>query len=129
LLEEKTSGETRVAVDFHRNWFEKRKTLRQLALNEFYRLKMHKTRDNTGVLLYIQIDERAFELIADKGIYSKIGQEELDTIACELISYFKTGNFKNGIVHVLQRTGELLALHFPRRSDDANELSNDISFR
>ena len=129
LLEQNTSGEIRIAVDMHRNWFEKRKTLRTLALNEFHRLKMHKTRDKTGVLLYIQLDERAFEIIADDGIYSKIGQEQLNTIASALTSYFKQGKFKDGIVHVLQKAGELLALHFPRRNNDTNELLNDISFR
>ncbi len=129
LLEQHTSGEVRVAVDIQRGWFEKRKTLRELALKEFYRLKMHKTQDKTGVLLYIQLDEHAFELIADEGIYTKIGQEQLNAIASELTSFFKQGKFKDGLKYVLNRIGELLATYFPRRSDDTNELSNDVSFR
>jgi uncharacterized membrane protein len=129
LLEEKTSGEIRVAVNFQRGFFEKKKSIQELALNEFYRLKMHNTRDKTGVLLFILVGERAFHIVADEGINKKVDAVTWQEIADKLTEHFKQQQFKDGIVHILQMIGAILSQHFPKKSDDTNELTNDISFR
>ena len=127
-LEQKTSGEIRVAVRFNRGFFEKKKSVHELALKEFHRLKMHKTRDKTGVLLFFLLDHREFHIVADEGIHTKVEDGTWDTIASELTEHFKQKKFKEGIIHGLTKIGEILAFHFPRKTDDANELSNEISF-
>jgi len=35
--------------------------------------------------------------------------------------HFRRGEFTEGIVQGVQRAGDLLAAHFPRRPDDTNE--------
>ena len=34
--------------------------------------------------------------------------------------------FTDGLVHAMERAGELLAMHFPRHSDDRNERSDEV---
>lgn len=70
-IEKKTSGELRVFIKKNRGLFEKNLSSRELALRGFTKLKMHKTRDKTGVMIFILFDERKFEIIADEGINSK----------------------------------------------------------
>ena len=127
-LEQKTSGEIRVAVRFNRGFFEKKKSVHELALKEFHRLKMDKTRDKTGVLLFILVDDREFHIAADEGIDKKVEEKTWENIANELTAFFKEGKIKDGILHVLKKSGEILSQHFPKKSDDTNELSNEVSF-
>ena len=128
-LEEKTSGEIRVAVRFKRGFFEKNKSVHELAIKEFHRLKMHKTRDKTGVLLFFLLDHKEFHIVADEGIHTKVEDGTWDKIASELTEHFKQQKFKDGILHGLKKVGAILSQHFPRKSDDTNELSNEVSFR
>ena len=127
-LEQKTSGEIRVAVRVNRGFFEKKKSVHELALKEFHRLKMDKTRDKTGVLLFILVDDREFHIAADEGIDKKVEEKTWENIANELTAFFKEGKIKDGILHVLKKSGEILSQHFPKKSDDTNELSNEIGF-
>ncbi len=40
--------------------------------------------------------------------------------------HFKRGDFTAGLIHGIDRAGSLLAEHFPRTSDDRNELPDEI---
>jgi len=42
-------------------------------------------------------------------------------------SHFHQQEFTRGIVHGVRKAGDLLAQFFPRRSDDRNELSDQVS--
>ncbi|MBM4165865.1 MAG: hypothetical protein FJ218_02930 [Ignavibacteria bacterium] len=128
-LEEKTSGEIRVAVTFKRGFFEKKKSLQELALKAFFRLKMNNTRDKTGVLLFILVGEKQFHIVADEGINKKVEDGTWQKIATELSDFFKNQKYKDGIICVLDHIGKILSLNFPKKSDDANELTNEISFQ
>ena len=41
--------------------------------------------------------------------------------------YFRKGNFKQGLVDGILKTGHELKTHFPYEADDIDELSNEIS--
>lgn len=124
--EENTSGEVRVTI------FEKRPrksagwSLMELALAEFKNLGMDKTRDRTGVLLYILLDEHKFQVLADEGINAKVEKKVWDEIANQMAEKFKNGEYLTGVVTTVMRIGEILAGWFPRKSDDTNELSNEV---
>ncbi len=125
--EKQTAGEIRVSIFSKRPRKLKSKNLEEVALAEFYRLGMHKTRDRTGILLLVILAERKFRILADTGINSKVEQETWNGIAAKLSGFFKTGEYLQGVSESVKQMGEILARHFPIKADDTNELSNEVS--
>ncbi|MEW6195741.1 MAG: TPM domain-containing protein [Bacteroidota bacterium] len=124
--EKNTSGEIRISIKEKSSWLEKKKDIRTLAEKEFYKLNMHTTRDNTGILLFLLLAEKKFYILADKGINEKVDQSVWDKIRNEMQNEFKEGHFTNGILLGIENVGNTLSRHFPIKSDDTNELSNRI---
>ena len=125
-IESATSGEIRVCVRQKRFLGEGKLSLHDLMLKEFYRLGMDRTKDRTGVLILLLLDEKKFEIIGDEGIDKKIPEGTWDRIAESMSAHFREGKFAEGILHAIDEVGNDLKKHFPRRSDDRNELSNDV---
>lgn len=128
-VEENTSGEIRVSIFSKRPRKMKNLDLWDIALAEFYNLGMDKTRDKTGILLFILLKERKFQIVADEGINSKVDQKTWDKIASRLSDHFKKGNYVEGIVNTIGDMGKILSKHFPKKPDDWNELSNEVSVK
>ncbi len=127
--ETKTSGEIRVSILSKRSGIAKNKSLKEAALNEFYRLGMYKTRDKTGILLFISLQERRFQILADKGINEKVDPEVWDQLAENLSAYFKDKKYLQGVVRTIDQMGKVLATYFPIKADDTNELSDEVSIQ
>lgn len=125
--EEKTAGEVRVSIFSKRPRKLKNLSLKEVAQAEFFRLGMDKTRDKTGILLLIILAERKFQILADRGIDAKVEQQTWDELADTLSEYFKNGKYLEGVQHCVRRMGAILTQHFPIKSDDTNELSNEVS--
>ncbi len=127
-VESKTSGEVRVSIKETRTIKQKKMSLYEIALNEFYNLRMDKTIDKTGILLLLLLKEKQFQIVADEGINNIVGQSTWDKIRDEIQLYFIRGNFTEGILSGIEKMGNVLAEHFPIKSDDKNELSNKVNF-
>ena len=125
-VEEQTSGEVRVSIRHKREWGEKKLSLHDLALKEFTRLGMHRTKDRTGILIFLLMPERQFRIIADEGIHAKVAEGTWDRVAASMTPHFKEGKFGPGICLAVEAVGLELKKYFPRQSDDRNELSNEI---
>jgi uncharacterized membrane protein len=124
--EKNTSGEIRVVVRHRRRRNERKLSLHDLVLKEFYRLGMEKTRDRTGVLIMLLMSEHQFEIVADEGINAQVAEGTWDTLAARMSAHFREGKFRDGVAHAVRTVGEELAKHFPRKPDDTNELPDDI---
>lgn len=124
--EKNTSGEIRVSIKEKSSLLERKKEIRSLAEKEFYKLNMHSTRDNTGILLYLLLAERKFYILADKGINEKVDQSIWDDVRNQIQKEFREGHFANGILLGIDRVSKILSEHFPVKTDDTNELSNKI---
>ncbi|MCK9245273.1 MAG: TPM domain-containing protein, partial [Candidatus Marinimicrobia bacterium] len=75
---------------------------------------------------YILLDEHKFQVLADEGINAKVEKKVWDEIANQMAEKFKNGEYLTGVVTTVMRIGEILAGWFPRKSDDTNELSNEV---
>jgi uncharacterized membrane protein len=128
-IEKRTSGEIRVSIREKRSLLERKLTLFDMAIKEFYRLGMDKTRDGTGVLVYILLSERKIQIIADKGINDKVENATWQKIAESVAEHFKMGKYLDGIIKGLEQIGEVLAQHFPIKPDDINEFPNDVEIK
>lgn len=127
-MEKITAGEIRVAIKEEKQFLKRNKTVRELAEEEFHKLKMNETRDKTGILLYLLLKERQFYILADAGINEKVKQETWDKIRDEMQNEFREGQFTNGMLLGIEKVGKILGEHFPIKVDDTNELSNKVVF-
>lgn len=125
--ERDTSGEIRVSIRKRRGWKERKLTLHEFALKNFHELGMHKTREKSGVLLFLSMSDRAFQIIADEGIHKRVDDRYWDGLAASLTSHFKEKKFCDGICKVVTEIGKTLAREFPRTPGDRNELPDEVS--
>ncbi|WP_304132516.1 TPM domain-containing protein, partial [Ignavibacterium album] len=87
-----------------------------------------KTKDRTGVLIFILLSDKQFYILADKMISEKIDQKILDEIAEKMSNTFCSGKFSKGIIECINSLSEILTVHFPILPDDVNEISNKVRF-
>lgn len=118
-----TSGEIRVHIE---NKCKKDPLKRSQEV--FSKLEMHKTDLRNGVLVYIASDDHKVAIFGGKAINEKVGQPFWDDVLADMIDDFKNDEFKHGIEKAVLSIGEKLKAYFPYKSDDKDELSNDISF-
>ena len=118
-----TSGEIRVHLE---NQCNGEVLLRATQL--FEKLKMDRTELHNGVLIYLAIENRKFAIIGDAGINAVVPDNFWEQIKVNMLNRFRNGEFTIGLTEAIAATGEQLKAHFPYRSSDVNELSDDISF-
>ena len=122
LAELNTSGEIRVHLEKTANG-----DATNRALELFHTLKMDNTKLQNGVLIYVAVEDKTFVIYGDKGINKLVENDFWDCTKDLMQSHFKKGDFKQGLVEGILRSGERLKKYFPYSDDDTNELTNEIS--
>jgi uncharacterized membrane protein len=88
------------------------------AQAEFLRLGMNQSKERSGVLIFVAPRARKFAVIGDEAVHAKCGDEFWRQLADAMSGYFRKSEFTPGIIHGVQKAGDLLAEHFPRRTAD-----------
>ncbi len=127
--EKKTAGEIAVSIREYKSFFEGKKPLRQLAEKEYIRLRINKTKQGTGVLIFLLLSNRQFYILADDNINKLTGEQVWADIKNIMQEKFVRGEFCKGILFGIDEIGKILAQHFPIRPDDKNEISNRVVIR
>ena len=104
----------------------KARRARRRALELFRAAAEARTRGRTGVLLYLSLDEHHAELIADAAIHAKVAPEVWGEAMAALLTGVKAGRVGDGMADAVAQVGVVLAEHFPREADDANELPDRL---
>jgi putative membrane protein len=78
------------------------------------------------VLFFLSLFERKVYVLADQGIYSKIGQEALDRYAKMVAEGIKKNRACTALCQAIQDAGQLLSTHFPAVAGDTNELPDGV---
>lgn len=99
-------------------------TAHSRALTVFSDLRVWDTEENTGVLVYLQLVDRDFEIIADRGINARVTQGEWEAICQGMEAAFRERRFEEGVIAGLCDISALLARHFPARDANPDELPN-----
>ncbi|MGB5237857.1 MAG: TPM domain-containing protein [Flavobacteriaceae bacterium] len=120
--EKDTSGEIRVHIEASSS-----KDHFKRAQHLFHQLKMDNTRQRNGVLFYVAVHDHKFVILGDYGIDHVVPDDFWNSTRDIMQNHFKHGDFKQGIVEGVLSAGRELKAHFPWRSDDRNELSDEIS--
>ena len=98
------------------------KNARQRAIEVFSQLRVWDTEHNNGVLIYLLLADRDIEIVADRGIHTRLGQETWEVICREMEAAFRKGQFEAGVLAGVRAVGEHLSRHFPPRSGKPNEM-------
>jgi uncharacterized membrane protein len=122
MAENQTSGEIRVHIENHTDL----KPLER-AQEVFFQLEMDKTVERNGVLFYIGVSDHSFAIIGDEGINNVVESDFWECTKDVVIEHFKKGQFQEGLSNGILRAGERLKQFFPKRDDNPNELTNEIS--
>ncbi len=97
-----------------------------LALASFTDQGLHHTRDHTGILILISLLEHRVEVLADRGINEKVSHGTWDEIVHSITAGVKAGHACDAYCKAIERCGEILVTHFPRETDDKDELPNRL---
>jgi len=98
-------------------------TPRERALEVFGLLRIWDTEENCGVLVYLLLADRDVEIIADRGIHRRVGEDAWSAVCRKMEAAFRGGRFAEGVEAGLAEISALLAQHYPREgSGEANEL-------
>jgi uncharacterized membrane protein len=122
--EKRTSGEIRVFIETRCSYVDPV----DRAVEVFFGLKMDKTEDRNGVVLYIAMKDHQLAVFGDKGIHEKVGTEFWNKEVHKMLSSFSKENYAEGIVQIVKEIGEALVSYFPYENEDRNELPDDIVF-
>jgi putative membrane protein len=96
------------------------------AVQAFYEKGLYRTRDETGILLFISIFERKVWILGDRGINARIPAESWQQLVQLLTTGIREDRACEALCNVIAHCGEELARHFPREGDDRNELQDEL---
>ncbi len=99
-----------------------RLTPRDRALEVFARLRIWDTEENSGVLVYLLLADQDVEIVADRGIHRKVGDEPWQAICRAMEVEFAQRRFEHGVAAGIEAINALLARHFPRSTPGTNEI-------
>ena len=97
-------------------------TARERALDVFSNLRIWDTAHNNGVLIYLLLADRQVEIIADRGIDTKVGSAGWQKICTNMKADFRAGHFGSGSVRGVEAVSRELAKYFPAHGKGPNEL-------
>jgi uncharacterized membrane protein len=97
------------------------------AREVFVALKMHETASRSGVLIYLALEDRKLAIVGDDGIHVRVGDGYWSGSRDRMVERLRTGAVRDAIVEAVVAIGAVLAREFPRRPDDVDELSDDVS--
>ena len=95
---------------------------RERAIEVFANLHVWDTAQNNGVLIYLLLADRDVEIVADRGIHSKVGDAQWEAICRTMETAFREGRYRDGVIAGIEAVAEQLALHFPDSGEPVNEL-------
>jgi uncharacterized membrane protein len=88
---------------------------------------MHRTAQRDGVLIYLAIEDHKVAIVGDEGIHARVGDAYWASVRDIMVDRLRRGQPRAAMVDAVRALGQSLALHFPRRPDDTNELSDTVS--
>ena len=105
-----------------------REAVRERALRAFYEKGLYRTRNATGILIFISLLERTVWILGDRGINERITPETWQELSSDLSRGMRGGEGCDALCRTITRCGTVLAEHFPLKTGDTNELTDQVLF-
>ena len=100
--------------------------VRERAVRAFYEKGLYRTREETGILIFMSLLERKVWILGDRGINERIDSRFWQDLAAQLARGLREESACEALCTVVAGCGAELARHFPRRADDLNELRDEM---
>ena len=102
--------------------------VRQRAVTLFGKLRVWDTEHNNGVLIYLQLAERAIEIVADRGVDQYVSAQQWQAMTDRMASDFKNGQFEDGLTQAIGEVTSVLVAQFPSAEDASHDTkaSNEL---
>jgi putative membrane protein len=98
----------------------------EAAVTSFFKHGLYRTRDGTGILIFISVFERKVWVLADRGIDAKVSSDHWRSVVAGITEGIRNKQAATAICQAVDTIGQTLAEHFPVAPDDINELENVI---
>jgi len=98
----------------------------EAAITSFFRHGLYRTRDASGILIYISVFEHKVWVLADHGINAKVPAGQWDAVVARIADGIRNKRPAAAICEAVNTIGTILSAHFPIKSDDTDELKNII---
>jgi putative membrane protein len=85
-----------------------------------------RTTGRTGVMIYLSMAEHRAEIVADESIAAKVSAEVWGEAMGDMLAHIRKGQIAEGLAAGIRDVGFVLAEHFPRGTDDINELPDRL---
>ncbi len=117
-------GQIRFAVEgaLHSAPLFKGHSQRDRAIEVFSQLRVWDTEHNNGLLIYLLLADRAVEIVADRGIHSKVGSGGWVSICRKMETAFKQADYEGGVISGIRAVTHHLIRHFPASGAGRNDL-------
>ncbi|MBN8919335.1 MAG: TPM domain-containing protein [Rhizobiales bacterium] len=104
----------------------RRAVANQVAMQQFRSYGVVRTRDRTGILIFVSLAERYARIIVDEGIAARVPQSVWQQAVDVLVRHMREGRIAEGFVAATELCGTVLATHFPSDATNPNELRNRL---
>jgi putative membrane protein len=95
------------------------------ALEQFVVRGISRTKNRTGVLIFVSLAEHYARIVADEGIAQKVQGSEWQAAIDALIDHTSAGRIAQGFTSAVERCGTVLAAHAPP-DGSTNELPDRL---
>jgi putative membrane protein len=95
-------------------------------VTSFFKHGLYRTKDGTGILIFISVFERKVWVLADRGIDAKVSVDHWRSVVGGITEGIRNNQAAAAICMAVDTIGRTLAEHFPVAPDDINELENVI---
>jgi uncharacterized membrane protein len=131
--EARHGGEIRVCVEagLPLSYLWRDATPRERALTLFGKLGVWDTEANNGVLIYLLLGDRAIEIVADRGVESRVEPGHWQRVVSQMGAAFRDGRFEDGLARAIDAVHAVLIEHYAHAEGErnVNELPDTVVLR
>ncbi len=98
----------------------------RVAMEQFVSRGIARTKDRSGILIFVSLAERYARIIADEGIAARVPQTEWQAAIDALVAHMRDGRIADGFITAIDLCGNKLAQHFPRTAAGSAVLPDRI---
>ena len=100
--------------------------VRRRAIQYFKVGAERRTQARVGILLYLSLDERMAEIVADEAIHHAVPAERWGDAMAALVDEVRLGRPAHGMAAAVAQIGTILSENFPKTETDRNELPDRL---